>query len=185
MPKVWCVFQSRCAVTRLEKLAAVAEVISALVVSISVVIAVMAYLNETDKQRRQFTMELAMQYFAGDLQNAKDQLFYEIQEVQSRAAPAVLGASDLRVFINKSRDSNTSGARELSSALLAISSFFNSAERCVKAGLCDADLMRGLIGEDATSIQCIFSGYLGQMARTSNVEGLSSGLQYFQEGQCA
>ena len=166
-------------------MAAVAEVISALVVSVSVVIAVMAYLNETDKQRRQFTMELALQYFAGDLQDAKDQLFYKIQEVQTRAAPAVLGASDLRVFIAKSSDPSQREEQDLSSALLAVSSFFNSAQRCVDAGLCDEALMRRLIGEDATSIQCIFSGYLDQMAALSNVKGLSSGLRFFQEGQCA
>ncbi|WP_143439081.1 DUF4760 domain-containing protein [Hoeflea halophila] len=157
---------------------------SAFVVSVSVIVAVMAYLNESNKQRRQFTMELALPFFSGELQDAKERLFLTIQSIQMKVEPARLGASDLQTYIAKSEEFSNASDRKLNSALLALSSFFNSAERCTQSGLCDAELMRDLISKDAMAIHCVFSGYLNQMAISSNTTELLSGLAFFKSGEC-
>ncbi|NDK37047.1 hypothetical protein [Rhodovulum sulfidophilum] len=157
---------------------------SALVVSASVAIAILAYLNETEKQQRQFTMELAMQYFSGDLQNAKDELFYTIQSVQSAVAPVKLGPADINTYLVKSDPGSPYSERDLASALLAVTSFFNSVSRCVEADLCNGELMQQLLGDDAAAIECAFSGYLHEMAKSANVGNLSTGLSAFNIGDC-
>ena len=154
-----------------------------MVVTASIGLAVVAYLSETDKQRREFTMMLAMEFFSGDLQQSKDQLYFTIRTIQEQVAPIRLGPEDLNLYLSK-KSSGSTAERDLDSALLAVAGFFNSAERCVESELCDALLMKELISADATAILCVFSGYLEKMAAASNVMNLRTGLEYFSREPC-
>jgi len=172
-------------VISLNKGALWAEIFSAALVLISLVLAVLVYLNETDKQRREFTMDLALEYFSHELQPSNDYLFRVIQNIQSQVAPAKLGADDLRTYMAKSEEYSELTDQNLNSALLQITSFFNSAKRCVDADLCNEDLMRDLIAEDATATWCVFESYLEQMRASANIEGMNTGLKYFSTDECA
>lgn len=171
--------------SRLERAADAAQILSAVVVVVSVTIAVLAYLNEAEKQRREYTMELALQFFAGDLQEHKNHLFDTIRSIQDEVKPARLGGADIGTYLVKSDRFSSLADRDLNAALLGIASYFNAAQRCVQTGICDEMLMRQLVSEDATAIACAFRDYLGLLSDASNVESLTRGINYFDDGTCA
>ncbi|WP_434055041.1 MAG: hypothetical protein RDA78_09305 [Roseibium sp.] len=170
--------------TKLHNAAAAAEIVSAVVISMSVSLAVIAYLNETTKQQRQFTMELALNYFSEGLHEPKKNLYRAIRSYQEEVKPAKLGSTDLATYIGKAKVPDSISEQELDSALLTVASFFNSAHRCVKSELCDENLMRELISEDATAIHCVFSQYFLDLIEEANVPQLASGLKFFKEEDC-
>ena len=87
--------------SRLERAADAAQILSAIVVVVSVTIAVLAYLNEAEKQRREYTMELALQFFSGDLQEHKNHLFDTIRSIQDEVKPARLWGADIGTYLVK------------------------------------------------------------------------------------
>lgn len=169
----------------LNKGALWAEISSAALVFISLVLAVFVYFKESDKQRREFTLDLALEYFSHELQPSSNYLFKTIQNIQADVSPIRLGASDVKVYISKSEKFSTLSDERLNMALLQITSFFNAAKRCVDAGLCDERLMKDLIAEDATATWCVFEGYLMLIEKSANVKKMNVGLEYFSDGECA
>ena len=72
----------------------------------------------------------------------------------------------------------------LTNALITIAGFFNSANDCIEAGLCDRALMQGLLGDEATALDCVFGRVLVRVADVSNVSDIGFGLRALKTGSC-
>lgn len=170
--------------SKLQNASNLAEVVSAVVVAVSVGIAVMAYLRDIDTKRSEFTFQTANQYQAEHITAARTHLFEVVVREQSRFAPIKLSASDLNTYMAKKPEAEILGDERLMNALITVAGFFNGASDCVDAGLCDQVLMRDLLGVEAAGIHCVFSGVLGRVAELSNAEDIAYGLERLRAGSC-
>ena len=170
--------------SKLQNASNLAEVVSAVVVALSVGIAVMAYLRDIDTKRSEFTFQTANQYQADHITKARTHLFSVVVREQRRFFPIKLSADDLNLYMAKKPEAEIMGDVELVNALITAAGFFNGASDCVDAGLCDEGLMSGLLGEEAAGIYCVFSGVLDRVAEVSNVADISYGLRRLKVGDC-
>jgi hypothetical protein len=168
-------------VTNLERASAWALILATIGVVVSAVLAYFAYVHETRKGTEEFTLEVASRLQRGHLQEAQVRLFLEVQSVQRTIHPAKLGSDDLRVYFAKS---DYSANTLLVSDLLSLVAFFNNAEECAKAQICDAELLSKLVSQSATGIKCTFSGLLSHLSKEANVPNLGSGVAFFANGSC-
>jgi hypothetical protein len=172
-------------VSKLERSTQVAQIVSAFVVSVSVAIGLLAYLNDINTQRLEFTFQKASEYESSQLVVARNELFLAIQNAQLSVAPARLAALDLNTYLEKSYSETAEvGRRETVEAALQVAGFFNSASNCVRADLCDLGLMKEFLGAEARQFQCVFSGIVELAGREANVQGLMAGVEIIASGEC-
>lgn len=163
----------------------VAEIVSAFVVAVSVAIGLLAYLNDINTKRLEFTFQKASEYDSPQLASARHKLFLAIQNAQLSVAPARLSAPDLNTYLEKSYpEAAEVRRRETVEAALQVAGFFNSASSCVRADLCDLDLMKDILGAEAQQFQCVFSGIVELAGREANVQGLMAGVEILASGEC-
>lgn len=171
--------------SKLQNASNIAEVVSAIVVAVTVVIAVLAYLREIETQRAEFTFQTANHYQSEHVDRARNDLFSVIVAEQARFYPVQLSAADLGLYLAKRPQGDLMGDTRLVGALITIAGFFNSASDCVASDLCDGELMRRLLGAEATALHCVFGRVLGRLAEVSNVSDIAYGLRALRTGDCA
>lgn len=162
--------------THLERASAWAQILATIVVVVSVIVAYFAYVHETRKSTEEFTLEVASRLQNRELQEAQVRLFLEVQSIQKTVRPEKLGSDDIWVYFNKYDFSEND---VIISDLLSLVAFFNGAEECARAQVCDAELLSKLISPSAKGIHCTFSGLISRLAEESNVPSLASGLNFF------
>lgn len=168
----------------LDRCSKIAELITAVIISISAVLAIKTYIHQVDVSKKEFTISTASYYLSPSMQKDKSILFQAILEVQENTKPVKLGAADIGLFISKHNDFPSGNNTELIASMISVASFYNSAKTCVESNLCDRHLLEKLVGDDANALSCAFRLAFLELSRASNVPDIMGGISFFGTKSC-
>lgn len=168
----------------IERASYIAEVCSALIVAMTAVLALVAYLGDFETKKAEFTFQVASQYQQAELVRTRSELFELVANAQATVAPARLGSLDLNTFLVKKIRADQSLLNTVMPNVLAITGFYNAAADCTASGLCDGELLHSLMGKEASEFSCVFMGVVTEIERATNVKNLSRGLEEISNGGC-
>ncbi|MEO1702344.1 MAG: hypothetical protein AAFR71_09860 [Pseudomonadota bacterium] len=151
------------------------EIISALVLSVGLVFAYLGYQAERSADQRRFTFEFSQQYYVGELQAARLSLRNEVREIAN--VRSELSNDEIAIAIAARTKSGNSKLTE--QQVLAVSDYFNGAERCVQAQLCASEIFQRLHAEEASYIRCFLEPTLKAISLEGGFAATIRGLEKF------
>ncbi|GAB5510644.1 MAG: hypothetical protein Rhims3KO_20450 [Hyphomicrobiales bacterium] len=170
--------------TRLQGAGHVAQIVATMLLSVSILIALLAFIEEKSVRKERFTFEFARVYYGESLTSARMLVFDNVVRVQSIVEPGRLGGGDIGHFLSRELQNRGRNDAELASAIVRIADYYSSAAACVESELCDDVLVRELLQDEANSVNCIIGPSLLLISGWANVSGLAAGLEYFETSPC-
>lgn len=160
---------------RVERAANVAEIVSAFAVVIGIGLALFGYRIESQNRREEYTVNYAQSYFEGDLHAARS-MIREVISLPSQVDPNVSDATLATIISGRVAQDR---AGPLAQSVTLIGDYFNGAENCVRAGVCEDSLMRALHNDEAQILLCLLLPSLTALSLDGRESALLSGLEFF------
>jgi len=169
-------------VNRLAELKAWGDLISLPLVAVAAIATALGYFSDLHEQKRQYTFSIADRYHEPTLTDARLVLFVAIADVQKSYPDATLGARDTGLVIDQLMNNAELLEEPVVNAVLRLTDFFNSVEDCVSSGLCDSQLAKSLLANEASNFKCIFGALITRIEGETNTNSLSRGAEFLSGG---
>lgn len=170
--------------SKIEVAGHVAQIVATVFLSLSLIMALLALLEERSVRKERYTFDFARGYYSDELTTARVLVFENMVRIQSLVQPSRLSGSDMGQFLSRELSGEGPENSPLIRPLLMVADYYSSAASCVSSGLCEETLLRDLLQGEASSIICIIGPSLGVLEGWANVSGLDAGLRFFATDNC-
>ena len=164
---------------RLSRFANFAEIGNALLVAAALALGVLGFLSDQNRRMESYTFDYAQNYFAPMMLQSRQAVRDKILALEK--LDPMISNSQLAALLADTFAASNDKAFALN--IVAITDYFNGAKGCVDAGLCDRDLMRTLLSDEATSLACLLRPTLKRVAFNGGEDFLAEGLSFFAENE--
>jgi len=161
---------------RLKRAADLSEIVSAIVVLAGLALAVWGVYTERNARKERYTFDYVSQYFGEDLREKRNLIRETLSQIEADLGTNTVGNHEFSLLFADRVSETDAGA--LKFALVSVFDFFSGAETCLEADLCDIELIRAMVGNEAQSLVCLVGPAADRITLTGGRDSLLSGLHF-------
>ncbi|MEQ5872670.1 hypothetical protein J4E08_22685 [Sagittula sp. NFXS13] len=162
--------------SRLERASYLSQIVSVITVIFGLGLAVTGVYTERAARKERYTFDYVDRYVSEDLREKRNLIREALSRTEAASGARTLGNYELSVLFADRVSEPSAGA--LRFALVSVFDFFSGAETCVNAGLCDVELVRAMVGDEARSLACLIAPAADRITLTGGRDSLLSGLRF-------
>lgn len=159
------------------------ECLAAFTVVLGIIIALANYLHELEAQKARFTFDYGQEYYSSSIHTSRANLLRFVKSFEHDNPHRRMTIDELSMELSKSAYEDQYLAFNVTDNLLRILDHFNGALGCIRAGLCEAQLLNHIYRDEPIDIICIFGPTMQKLALDGGGEALLSGIHYFSKGK--